>query len=218
MKSTSTTANQLEQMFQILNQQAFGGILETPIITIMSAPRTYGHVTATKVWKRDDGSSYELNLSAENLQRPIAEVAATMIHEMAHLTNLQTRTQDTSRNGTYHNKQFKHVAEATGLVKIDRHVTYGWTITTPTKALEVLCNEMGWEQIKINRGGGKAENGYEATRGPESGENEEVEKDTPRKKESYRRYVCPSCGLIARATKECKLICGTCREKMKIEN
>ena len=48
---------------------------------------------------------YEINICAEHLARPFEQVAETLLHEMVHLYNLQIGVQDTSRNGTYHNKK-----------------------------------------------------------------------------------------------------------------
>ena len=37
-------------------------------------------------------------------------------------------------------------------------------------------------------------------------------------KQSSRKYVCPCCGLIIRATKECRVMCMECDEEMKLES
>ena len=39
-----------------------------------------------------------------------------MLHEMAHLYNLENGIKDTSRAGTYHNAKFKATAEEHGLI------------------------------------------------------------------------------------------------------
>lgn len=72
---------------------------------------------------------YEINICAEHLARPFEQVAETLLHEMVHLYNLQIGVQDTSRNGTYHNKKFKETAEQHGL-DVGKDPKYGWTITT----------------------------------------------------------------------------------------
>ena len=127
---TSRTAGYLEKMFRTLNADWFGGELEEPIITIQSTPRAYGHVTVAKAWRRKDDWRHELNLGAETLDRPIEDVAATMMHEMVHLYNIAHNVQDTSRGGMYHNRRFRDEAERRGLV-IGRHEKYGWTLTEP---------------------------------------------------------------------------------------
>jgi len=74
----------------------------------------------------------EISICAEYIDRPISEVAATMLHEMAHLYDLTHSIKDVSDNGYYHNMKFKETAEAHGL-HIEQHATYGWTITTLTE-------------------------------------------------------------------------------------
>lgn len=209
---TSRTAGYLEKMFRALNEDFFAGELEEPIITIQSTPRAYGHVTVAKTWKRKDEWRHELNLGAETLDRPIENVAATMLHEMVHLYNLAHGVQDCSRGGMYHNKRFKEEAERRGL-HIEHHDKYGWTITTPSDQLLEYILEQGWTEIHINRGGGwtpppstggKAGNsgtGTGTTAGP--------------KKSSTRKYICPSCKQSIRATKTVNIICGDCMEKMQ---
>ena len=57
----------------------------------------------------------DINLCAEYLDRPIFELAATLLHEMAHFYNLVHDIQDVSNNGYYHNMKFKATTEAHGL-------------------------------------------------------------------------------------------------------
>ena len=56
-----------------------------------------------EVWKAGENMHREINLCAEYLDRPMPEVCATMLHEMAHLYNLQHGIADVSNNGYYHN-------------------------------------------------------------------------------------------------------------------
>ena len=37
-------------------------------------------------------------------------------------------------------------------------------------------------------------------------------------KQSTRKYVCPCCGLIVRATKDCRISCMDCNEETKLES
>ena len=96
---TSRTAGYLEKIFRSLNADSFNGELEEPVITIQDTPTAYGHVTVSKAWSVKGEHQRELNIAAGTLQRPIEEVAATMLHEMVHLYNLQHEIQDCSRGG-----------------------------------------------------------------------------------------------------------------------
>lgn len=208
---TSRTAGQLEKMFRALNRDFFSNELEEPIITIQSTPRAYGHVTVGKTWKKKDEWSHELNIGAETLDRPIEDVAATLLHEMVHLYNIAHEVQDCSRGGTYHNKKFKEEAERRGLV-IEHHDKYGWTITSPSDKLLEYIIEQEWTEIKIRRGYGWTP---PPSTGKKTGDDSTATggKPTP-KKSSTRKLVCPKCGCSVRATRAVNILCGDCMEKM----
>jgi len=208
---TSRTAGYLEKIFRALNADWFDGELEEPIITIQSTPRSYGHVTVAKTWKRKEDMRHELNLGAETLNRPIENVVATIMHEMVHLYNIAHGVQDCSRGGAYHNKRFRDEAQRRGLV-ISHHEKYGWTITEPSDDLMEYILDQGWSEISMNRGfgwapppstGGKAGNSGGA---PVPG--------TGPKKSSTRKLQCPCCGNSVRATKAVRIMCMDCNEQM----
>lgn len=93
----------------------------------------------------------EINLCAEYLDRPMAEVCATMLHKMAHLYKLLHSIEDTSNNGYYHNKRFKDTAEAHGLI-IEKHNKYSWTVTTLSGEAEAwLKDTLGDTTINASR-------------------------------------------------------------------
>ena len=86
------------------------------MITIQSRPKAYGYITCNEVWTDTDRSYYEINITAEYLNRPIENVLATLQHEMVHLYCMVNGIQDTSKAGRYHNKNFKAEAEKRGLL------------------------------------------------------------------------------------------------------
>ncbi len=106
----------LNKAFKLINAEYFNGTLEMPTITIQSTVGAYGHVTTSKVLTNDKGNaSYELNIGADYLDRPIENIVATLVREGCHLYAIQNNTKDTSNKGTYHNKRFKALAEERGL-------------------------------------------------------------------------------------------------------
>lgn len=203
MASTSlkNTIQQLEDLFGIFNYKYFDGELSKPVITVSpdTTKGAYGWCTSYKAWKEageHENGYYEINICAEYLSRPYDEVAGTMLHEMIHLYNLENGVKDTSRGGTYHNKKFKDAAEAHGLI-VEASEKYGWSKTelTSESLLEVheFMNSIGRTSFDLYR--------------------EKVEeKKKGGKKSSSRKYVCPCCGLIVRATKEVKVKCFDCDE------
>lgn len=84
---TSRLAGQLEKLFRLLNTDWFNGELETPVITIQSTPRAYGHYSLAPLWEVKNGVKHEINIGAGTLDRPIEDVVATLLHEMCHMYN-----------------------------------------------------------------------------------------------------------------------------------
>lgn len=208
---TSRTAGYLEKMFRALNTDSFNGVLEEPVITIQSTPTAYGHVSVAKTWKRKGEDRHELNISADWLQRPIENVVATMIHEMVHLYNMQNGIQDCSRGGTYHNKKFKEEAEK-HMLHIEKSDKYGWTVTSPTDELLEYIISKGWEDIDMGRNclyGLFGGSGGKSGKDNDSGSGAVPGADSTKKGNS-RRYKCPCCFALVRATKDLHIICGKC--------
>lgn len=205
---TSRLAGSLEKLFGKLNTDFFGGQLEAPVITIQSTPRAYGHYSTYDAWSVKGEGRREINLGAGTLDRPIEYTVATMLHEMCHMyDDTILKAQDCSRGGTYHNKQFKVTAEAHGLI-CTRSDKYGWSDTSSeiSDTLIEWILDNGIAEIKLNRNeasGIRIAGGAKAA----SGGVEATEKPRPK---SSRKYVCPKCGAIIRATKEVRVICGDC--------
>ena len=148
------------------------------------------------MWKTDAGNaSYELNIGADYLNRPIENIVATLIHEGCHLYAMQNGIKDTSNRGCYHNRRFKALAESRGLI-ISQHPVYGWTLTQPSEKTLEFCEKYGLKEVLINRG---------AVHWTDE------EPDTPVvKKGKSIRWICPKCAAIIRSTKNVNVICGDC--------
>lgn len=203
MASTSlkNTIQQLEDLFEVFNYKYFNGELSKPVITVSPdmTKGAYGWCTSYKAWKEaghETDGYYEINICAEYLSRSYEDVAGTMLHEMIHLYNLENGVKDTSRGGTYHNKKFKEAAEAHGLI-VEASEKYGWCVTKlnpeALEEVEEFMESIGKKSFDLYR--------------------EPVKKEKKGgKKSSSRKYVCPCCGLIVRATKEVKVKCFECDE------
>lgn len=187
----------LNKIFKHINTEFFNDSLEMPTITVQSTAEAYGHVTVGKVWKNELGNlSHELNVSADYLDRPVENVVATLIHEGCHLYAMQNGIKDTSNRGVYHNKRFKALAEARGLI-IEKHSRYGWTITEPTERIIKFCEEYGLGDIQISR---RKQLSFADT-GNTQGKGIDDSQPTSKKKNSYQRWSCPCCHIIIRSTK-----------------
>lgn len=90
-----------------------------------------GHFAAER-WQlagaKDAGYVHEVLIGGEGLQRGAHDVFATLLHEAGHAIAAVRKIDDTSRQGRYHNANYKAIAEELGLT-IDRHPVIGWSLT-----------------------------------------------------------------------------------------
>ncbi len=197
----------LTKIFKLVNEEYFEGCLEEPTITIQTTLGAYGHVSTAKVWETEQGiSSYELNVSADYMKRPIENIVATLIHEACHLYAMQNGIRDTSNRGIYHNKRFKELAETRGLI-IRKHEKYGWTITEPSEKTIEFCIAYDLQEILINRNTGLSSGGISGGDG-----NGGCQRGT---KGNSQKWICPRCKTIIRSTRDIYVICGNCSEKFE---
>jgi len=87
-----------------------------------------GHFAASRWQAGDRGPLAEIFIGGEGLARGAGPVLATLLHEAAHALAHERGINDTSRQGRYHNRRFKALAEAVGL-RVDHHPTLGWSPT-----------------------------------------------------------------------------------------
>lgn len=209
LTSYNRVTQYLNKVFKLINSEYFDNELEMPTITIQSTVGAYGHVTTSKVWKTESGkASYELNIGADYLDRPIENIVATLIHEGCHLYAMQNGIKDTSNRGVYHNKRFKALAEDRGLI-IEKHSRYGWTITTPSEATINFCIDNDLQEVLITRHTGITFTGVGTGK---NGNGTPVKPTAPKKGNSIK-WICPCCGAIVRSTKMLNIVCGDCNEK-----
>lgn len=197
------TIEWLGKVYDFVNEKLFKNELVRPVITVQvdNKNHAYGWITRKRMWKEDvkDEGEYEINISAQFLNRPWSEIAETLIHEMCHQHAKANNLQDTSRSGSYHNKLFKKIAEDHGL-KVEKVVGIGWSGTSLTdKTFEILSVFFAQNPIvPIYR--------------------EPIQKACRVKSSSTRKYVCPMCGMSVRATKVVRIMCVDCDELMSTDD
>lgn len=208
--SMSRLTNQLERMFRALNADFFDNALEMPVITVTPSSRSYAHYTPWDAWQCKDEHRREINIASGTLDRPLEAICSSLMHEMCHQYNdTILEVQDTSRNGTYHNKYFARTATEHGLIctKTDR---YGYSRTEPADCLiEWLLNHNELREIEMCR----INPGFVAV-GVGSHAAEGGTQTTNTGRSNSRRYVCPCCHTIVRATKTVNILCGDCLTPM----
>lgn len=201
----------------MINTEYFNSELCDVTICIMRKVGSFGHFSLDKLWDTGYEHQHEINISAAYMNRPIVNVVCTLMHEACHLYAFMNGIPDVSKNGVYHTKKFKEIAEARDLI-INQHPSYGWTITEPSERLNHWVEKHGLVDIPLYRaeyvintdtGTGGKDGG--ATGGINSGIN------PPKKKCSTCKYICPVCGLSVRATKEVFIICGNDMTKMEVK-
>jgi hypothetical protein len=89
-----------------------------------------GHFAAGR-WRPTNAETAlpEIFIGGEGLARGAAPVLATLLHEAGHALAYVRGIKDTSRQGRYHNRRFKALAEELGL-HIERAPGIGWSATT----------------------------------------------------------------------------------------
>lgn len=153
MLQISEIVKKTKEIFDLFNEHFYSNELTRPAITVSPdrGRSAYGWCSIQEIWNANGEKYWEINLCAEYLDRPIFELAATLLHEMTHLYNLEHDIQDVSNNGYYHNMKFKATAEAHGL-HIEKHAKYGWTVTTLAPDAEAWIKEnLGEAGINASR-------------------------------------------------------------------
>lgn len=202
---------ELHKAFHFFNRTFYNNKLPEPSILVQNRgnrKNVLGWCTVNKVWKdySTDERKYEITLVAEYLHLGMLPVLSTLLHEMAHLYNLINNIQDTTRNGTYHNKKFKETAEKGGLI-IEHHKSLGWTVTKlQGKTINLIKNsDIKEEAFTIYR-----------LDGEQLREEDEEGAETKETKSSRRKYICPLCETTIAATKNVNVICGDCNVSFKL--
>jgi archaellin len=161
---------------------------EVVIITGSGEGSKWGHFRADS-WKiQEEGATikrHELFLASEALAKGPFQVLQTMVHEAAHTLSRVRGVQDTSRQGRWHNAQFRSAAEEMGLAHkgTTADKTHGFafvTLTESTKARYAdLIEELGREirltgHLPVWLGGDAEEddNGGERMTGKPKGEDD----------------------------------------------
>ena len=208
MTNLQPTITELHKAFDLFNEEFFESKLPPVVITIQSQGKrsAYGWFSVNKVWSDNENMNlHEINISAEHIgSRGMVDVLQTLLHEMLHLYASENNVKETSRGGTYHNKQFKAIAENFGM----EYNHEGPDSKIGFSAVELTENTknliMNWD---LNQ------TAFEISRLA----NEEEKKK--KKKSNIVKWVC-GCDTIIRSSKpEINVICADCGTKFeKVES
>ena len=87
MLSISAIVTKTEAMFDLFNYHFYNDELTRPAITVSpdGGRGAYGWCSVYGIWQTSGEAYLEINICTEYIDRPIGEVAATMLHEMLYL-------------------------------------------------------------------------------------------------------------------------------------
>ena len=210
-------SGKLEALFDEFNKHYYNGELVKPTVTCYPdlSRKAYGWITTQEVWvcnpEKNNTGKLELNISANYINRPFVDICVTLLHEMAHIYNMQNGIADTSNNGYYHNKRFKATAEAHGLV-IKCLPVIGWSNSflalSELDYIESL--KTGFDFARATFDTINIDGSWGQTARPVREGGDDDEEETPKKKtQKSFTYVCPICGeKIKSNNPDLNIVCG----------
>lgn len=203
----------LEKAFDFFSKEKFDNALgnNNTVITIQSKGKLncYGWCTIEPIWYKgkeeesEDGVTvyYEINLSAEYMNRDFYSIIETLLHEMVHLNNIFNRIEDCSSK-QYHNEKFKAEAERIGLI-VNKVKRYGWSETILSDELKELTDKF-IKEYNINK------YAFNIAR-----------KDKPVKKVIKRnkkiKMICNGCKKVISSDEALNITCNDCGEEFVVK-
>lgn len=214
LRPTKETYDQLQQAYEHLNRNLFQGALPNCLITLQRRKRSYGYFAADRFGRTDGSVTDEIALNPSHFRsRPVAEVLATLGHEMVHLWQ---HHHGQPGRGRYHNKEWAAQMKAIGLQPTDtgeeggketgdsvhHYILPGGRFERAVKKLTDRGYTITWTEAPQ-----PAASGDEGSAGTEGREQSKSGKRI--------KYTCPRCDLKAWAKHEAKLVCGEHMERME---
>ena len=140
-RNVSQAASQILKVLEDTWLEIRRGHPEIPAAVIIIASGTdgkhprWGHHAPGR-WNVKGEQRTEIMISGEGLRRSSRDVLGTLLHEAAHALAHTRGIKDTSRQGRYHNKHFKTLAEELGLV-VQHDPRIGWSASTITDVTKI---------------------------------------------------------------------------------
>ena len=207
MKETSLkpVIEKLENLFSKFNEKFYNGELQAPVIKVSpdTTKGAYGWCTAWKAWSVGEQKKVAdlATLTKEALEAMKKDDGFYEINICAeHLARPFEQVAETLLHEMVHlyNKKYKEAAEQHGLT-VEKDAKYGWTKTSLNDEAKAFVAGMQDKKFELHRKSLPKIPGAAKT------------------KQSSRKYVCPVCGCIIRATKEVHVICGDCNVEFEEE-
>lgn len=172
------------------------------VINVQQLRGGYGRF-APAAWTVDEEERDELCINPDQFCVLVpAEVVDTIIHELVHLYCHRNGIKECSRNGYYHNRHFREIAEQIFKLTCVKTKSSGYNTTSKGNEKYLLGIN---EQLPHPFDG----TWYRNQKLKSSSE----EDDTPRN--HSLKYACPICLQSIRATKKVRILCLDCRVPYK---
>jgi hypothetical protein len=131
MSSINDTITNINGMYNAFNTKLEADLPKDVVFTLIpnhnSRSKYLGWFFRSR-WVKGTEVLHEINIAPDFLNRPVDQIAETLIHEMCHLKNFVAGIKDCTAT-QYHNKAFKKAAESFGL-KVERMRNKGYAITS----------------------------------------------------------------------------------------
>lgn len=195
MSVNSSINKQLEKIFDVFNNEFFDSELEIPLFRFESNCNKDGFFNSNAVINQGRTYSHEIIIPVKILNNDIEDIAECLLHNMIHYYAFIKGFNVCSRQGQYHNKRFKTIADFCGLTCKYNGLT-GW-VDYRNKEFDNLCKLYEFKKTWKNR--------YT--------KNEDILGKKSINGNNSRKYVCPCCGTIIRATRPVEVICKACKKQ-----
>lgn len=185
-------------LFNAINKNVFNSQIPDVSVVVSMSTKPYVHFVP---------ESFHLACSTGLLLMSDVELLNAFLREMIHIYDyVILKVSDRSRGGTYYNKRFAHTARIFN-IPVERNDRYGFQITSELSASEIIGNRRLLHCLASMR----------SMIFPEEISSQLSSTDNKHQTTPYpnaRRYVCPKCGTIVRATKKVNILCGDCNIAM----
>lgn len=211
----SEAAVHLSNIFTLLNAIFFldRPLPQATIVILPNCPYPGFFVPRENVWSTSEGTTAEINLSAEFIGQPISEVVTVLLHEMVHYANYLDGKKDCSRGGYYHNKEFYRTATKHGLV-VEYDKIYGWSKVSPSQDLLDMIQYYGLTDIQTHRNSHLLLTGQNMQTNPATAAGVNTKGKFKRVVKNKKvKYICPCCNCDILAPQESNIYCMDCDKK-----
>jgi predicted SprT family Zn-dependent metalloprotease len=208
IKPTKETYDQIQQAYDYLNRTLFKGELPNCLITLQRRNRTYGYFSGDRFGRCDGLVTDEIALNPRHFHnRPVAEVLATLAHEMAHLWQ---HHHGKPGRGRYHNREWAERMKAIGLQPTDTGEEGGQETGDGVHHYVIADGPFDAAVNKLLTRGFTIAWIEKPRAAKVAVEEAGVDEKEPAESKSGKRvkYTCPRCNLNAWAKHEVRLICG----------